>query len=706
MIRPRLPVHRESAASDGVAGLVLGVESVPDGLALGLMAGVNPVYGLYAYLVGTFTGALATSSSFMAVQATGAMAIIIADVDAIRDASDPARALFTLSFMTGVLMIVAGVLRLGSVLRFVSNAVMVGFVNAVGVNIMLGQLGNFTGYEGQGPNRVARAIDTLLHPGRLDGRSVAVGITTVALIVILERTPLGPLGLVVAIVATSAAVVALGWHGVAQLADLAEVPRSLPGPVLPDISLVVPLAVPAISLAFVGLVQGAAISANFPNPDGTYPDVSRDFIGQGAANVACGVFQGMPVGGSMSASSLIKSAGAKTRQALVFAAVVMAVVILLFSSAVSKIALPALAGLIMLVGYRTIKPDDVRSVAKTGPVQAAVLTATFVLTLVIPLQYAVVVGVALSVILHVISQSNQVEVKWRVYGDDGSVREADPPPVVPPDTVLVLQPYGSLFFASASSFEAALPAVEADVAPRGGHPAPPRPDRPRRNLHGRCTQIRTVVAGCRQQAGHRLRQRTSHRSARRHAGPRRRPQREHLRRRRMGGPNRAARPRRRAQVDRGGRPRVTRRSQSSEVSDDRHRSAVDAERVPAMIVGAEENVDYAQQLRLLTLNDASLVEDHPGVLGTGPSLLDAKSLALVRLAALVGVGGGAVPSYSALVDAAVGVGATVAEIVAVLVEVIPVVGLPRAVAEAPKLALAVGYDTDEAFEGRCDRDHH
>ena len=105
---------------------------------------------MYAYLVGTFAGALATSSSFMAVQGTGAMAIIIADVDVVSAADDPARALFTLSFITGVLMIVAGALRLGSVLRFVSNAVMVGFVNAVGVNIMLGQLGNFTGYEGQG----------------------------------------------------------------------------------------------------------------------------------------------------------------------------------------------------------------------------------------------------------------------------------------------------------------------------------------------------------------------------------------------------------------------------------------------------------------------------------------------------------------------------------------------------------------------------
>ena len=110
-------------------------------------------------------------------------------------------------------------------------------------------------------------------------------------------------------------------------------------------------------------------------------------------------------------------------------------------------------------------------------------------------------------------------------------------------------------------------------------------------------------------------------------------------------------------------------------------------------------MDYEQQLRLLALNDASLVDDDPGVLRVGPPVLDAKTVALVHLAALVGVGG-AVPSYSALADAAIDRGATVAEIVDVLVEVISVVGLPRVVAEAPKLALAVGYDTDEAFEAR------
>ena len=458
--RLRSLLHPGSPRRDGVAGVVLGVESVPDGLAGGLLAGVNPVYGLYGYLVGTFTGALTTSSSFMAVQATGAMAMVIADVDAVSDADDPARALFTLSLVTGILMIVAGVLRLGSVLRFVSNAVMVGFINAVGVNIVLGQLGNLTGYSGTGDNRVARAIDTILHPSRFDGQTLAIGLATMALIITLERTRLRQLGMVVAIVATSAAVVALGWDEVARLSDLAEVPRSLPRPALPDFSLVVTLLVPATSLAFVGLVQGAGVSANFPNADGTYPDASRDFVGQGTANVACGFFQGMPVGGSMSGSSLVKSAGATSRHALVYAAIVMAVVILLFGPAVSKIALPSLAGLLMLVGFRTISAHDLQSVAKTGQVQATVLAVTFVLTLVMPLQYAVLVGVGLSIVLQVISQSNRVEVKRRIYGEDGTVREADPPAVLPPRTVLVLQPYGSLFFASAPTFEAELPAVE------------------------------------------------------------------------------------------------------------------------------------------------------------------------------------------------------------------------------------------------------
>lgn len=457
MLKIRQLFKRDTLKEDAVAGLVLGVESVPDGLAGGLLAGVNPVFGLYAYMTGTFSSAFFTSSSFMAVQATGAMAIIVADVTVIHTAEDPDQALFTLAIVTGLIMLLAGLFKLGSILRWVSNAVMVGFINAVGVNIILGQLDNFSGYEAEGANRVVRAFDLLLNLGQAHWATMAIGVGTIALIVLLERTRLGPLGMVVAVIIGSG--IAFFVDGVAVLNDIADIPSSLPLPVLPDLSLVPALLIPGLSLAFVGLVQGAGISANFPNPDGSYPDVSEDFVGQGVGNIAAGFFQGMPVGGSMSASSLVKNAGARSRTALVIAGLVMAIVILVFGKAVGYIAMPALAGLLMLVGYRTVKPDDIKAVWKTGAMQATVMSVTFVLTMLIPLQNAVLVGVGISLILFVIRQSNDVTIKRWMIPEPGVMIEVDPPETVPPNEAVVLQPYGSLFFAAAPAFEEKLPEV-------------------------------------------------------------------------------------------------------------------------------------------------------------------------------------------------------------------------------------------------------
>jgi len=375
----------------------------------------------------------------------------------VHTAGDPERALFTLSILTGIVMLAAGLLKLGSALRFVSNAVMVGFISAVGVNIILGQLADLTGYHAQGANRVIRAVSTVIHPGRIHYQTLGVGLATIALILILERTKLGPLGLVVAVIITSAGVSVLGWSHVAILDDLGAIPRSLPLPTVPMLRLVPALIVPAVALAFVGLVQGAAITANYTNPDGNYPDASRDFVGQGAANVVAGVFQGMPVGGSLSASSLNKTAGARSRLALVITSLVMAIVIVAFGGIIGHIAMSALAGLLMLIGFRTIKPADLVSVWRTGVVQKAVLLTTFVLTMLIALQYAVLVGVGLSVILHVVRQSNQITIKRWQIDTDGQVTETDPPIDLPAHEVVVLQPYGSLFFAAAPTFESGLP---------------------------------------------------------------------------------------------------------------------------------------------------------------------------------------------------------------------------------------------------------
>ena len=455
--------RRKTLLHDTTAGVVLGIESVPDGLASGLLAGVNPVAGLYAYLFGLAGAAMFASSSFMAVQATGAMALVIADTD-LASRPDPERALFTLSVLTGVFMIAAGALGGGRLLRFVPTAVMVGFVTAVGINIVLGQLSNFTGAEGSGPNRVARAVDTLVHVRQFHPATVGVALLTLALIIVLTRTRLRSLGLVVAVASGSLLAWAFNTYldaRVAVVGDIAAIPNGLPAPVLPSLDDIGFLAIPALSLACVGLIQGAAVAAGVPNPDGRASDASQDFVGQGAGNVVSGLFQGMPVGGSMSASALIVTAGAKTRLALFMAAGVMGVTIVLFAGVVAQVAMPSLAALLIVVGAGAIKPAQIGSVMKTGALQTTIMAVTFGLTLLIPLQFAVLVGVGLGIVLFVAEQSNRLRVRQITVTDDGRIRESDPDSSVGSEKVVVLQPYGSLFFASAPVFEAQLPKIDA-----------------------------------------------------------------------------------------------------------------------------------------------------------------------------------------------------------------------------------------------------
>jgi SulP family sulfate permease len=111
--------------------MVLGIQSIPDGLATGLLALVNPVYGLYSYMTAVIVGAFFTSSDLIAVQATSAMALIIASVPEVTQAASPNIPLFTLAVLPGLIMLAAGLFKLGRLVRFVPNSVTVGFVNAV-----------------------------------------------------------------------------------------------------------------------------------------------------------------------------------------------------------------------------------------------------------------------------------------------------------------------------------------------------------------------------------------------------------------------------------------------------------------------------------------------------------------------------------------------------------------------------------------------
>ena len=315
-----------------------------------------------------------------------------------------------------------------------------------------------------GANKVAKTFDLAMNLDQVLLPTLMVGIVTIILILTLEKTRLGALGMVAAIIVASLMVPLAGWDTVAQVNDIADVPGSLPRPA-PAAAGRDPGAGPARPVAgLCGPGAGRGCQQELCQPP-TAPTLTSPATlwARARANVFSGLFQGMPVGGSVSATSITVNAGARSRFANIFAGITMAVVIVIFGSAVGYIALPAIAGLLIVIGFRTLKPDQVEMVWKTGPIQQAVMVITFIFSLIVPLQHAVLIGVALSVVLFVVQQSNQITVKQWAVQPGKLPLEQDPPEAVPSNQVTTLAIYGSVFFATASLVEERLPEVTDDT---------------------------------------------------------------------------------------------------------------------------------------------------------------------------------------------------------------------------------------------------
>jgi SulP family sulfate permease len=371
------------------------------------------------------------------------------------------QAVFMLTLMVGVIQITLGLLKMGYLVRFVPFSVMTGFLNGVAVLIILGQFSDFTGYSSAFSNRVVQALDTALNITEIVLPIFIIGLTTVFLIILFNKNrKTRQYSLILAMIIASGLAALPGFDLVPTVGDVTEVPNALPRFYLPDFSLLFALIIPAFALSIIGLVQGAGISQGYPNPDGKFPDPSGDFFGQGIANLATSFFQGMPAGGSLSGTALVVSAGAKTRWANVFVGIMIAIIILLFANLVELIAMPALAGLLIVVGFQTIKPTAILTVWQTGQVPRIVMLITFIGTLVMPLQFAVLLGVAISVILYVSQQANRVKLVQIIPQKGGFPVEQPAPAQLPNHKITMLFPYGSLFYAAAKTLEENLPAAE------------------------------------------------------------------------------------------------------------------------------------------------------------------------------------------------------------------------------------------------------
>ncbi len=351
---------------------------------------------------------------------------------------------------------------MGFLVRFVPHSVMTGFLKGVALLIILGQLSDFTGFESEYSNRVIQAVDTALNAKEILLPILIVGLTTVLLIVVLGRIKLtGQFAFILAMVIASALPFLPWFYLVPLVGDVTAVPNALPSFSLPNFSMIFQLILPAFALSVTGLVQGAGISQGYPSPNGKFPDPSGDFVGQGAANLVASCFHGMPCGGSLSGTVMVVNAEARSRWSNFLVGVIIAVTVLLFADLVELIAMPALAGLLIVIGFRTLDFASIRTVWQTGAIPRVVMLLTLFATLVMPLQFAVLIGVGLSVLLFVFHQANRLRLVELIPSNKNAFPLEQPAPQRLSDHKLtVLYPYGSPFYAAAKTFEENLPAAE------------------------------------------------------------------------------------------------------------------------------------------------------------------------------------------------------------------------------------------------------
>ncbi|MEO0563363.1 MAG: SulP family inorganic anion transporter [Chloroflexota bacterium] len=444
---------------DLLAGVTGAVAGAPQAMGFAILAGVSPLYGLYTAFTATVVGAIFSSSILITVGPTNALALVVASAIGALATEDQLATMFVLTFLTGVFFLLIGLLRLGNLTRFVSNAVMTGFITGAAVLIMLGQLDHLNGYEAETHSSIplVRFWDWLIHLHQSIPTATVIGVLSVAMIWLMHHTRLRRVATLVTMVVTGVLASALGWADVPLVRDMSLIPSGLPGLMLPDLTLAPGLASTAFAMAILGAVQSAALIQATPNPDGTKVNISRDFAAMGTANVIGGFFQGMPACASLSRTAVNVSAGGRTRMSNVYAGVFVGLILIVFGGLIELIPLAALAGHLIVAAASLIKPADLQMAWRVGRSGQVAMVTTLMATLVLPLEWSIYIGVVLSLLLYVYTSADNIQLTRMVAMGDGRFRRANLPETLPPNEAVILSVQGHLFFAAVYRLEALLP---------------------------------------------------------------------------------------------------------------------------------------------------------------------------------------------------------------------------------------------------------
>jgi SulP family sulfate permease len=455
-----------------MAGLTGAIIVLPQGVAYALIAGLPPEYGLYAAIVPAIVAALFGSSWHLISGPTAALSIVVfTTISPLAQAGTTSyiSLVLTLTLMAGLFQLMLSLARLGSLVNFVSHSVVVGFTSGAAVVIATSQVKNALGLtlESSGNfilNWVAAAENIL----STHLPSLLIAALTLSTLIVLKRWRKKWPNMLIAMVVGSVATQVLlltPWSAANQIALVGEIPSQLPPISAPIMSweLLRQLAPGAMALGLLGLVEAVSIARSVATRSGQRIHGNQEFIGQALSNILGSFSSSYATSGSFTRTGVNYEAGATSPLAALFAALFLAVIVLLFAPLAAYITLPSMAAILLMVAWNLIDWHHIKIIYRAGKNEAMVFNVTFAATLLLPMEFAIYLGVLLSLVLYLRRTSKpNISALASSASHSGSKKlvSAKRSGLPECEVVKIIRIDGSLFFGAVDYVQSTLMAIE------------------------------------------------------------------------------------------------------------------------------------------------------------------------------------------------------------------------------------------------------
>ncbi|MCI0505524.1 MAG: SulP family inorganic anion transporter [Gammaproteobacteria bacterium] len=402
-------VDRQSVRHDLIAGIVGAFVVLPQGVAFAAIAGMPPEYGLYAGMVPAIVAALWGSSWHLVSGPTTAASIVL--FSTLSNLAEPGsveyvRLALTLTFMVGIIQLVMGLAKLGTLVNFISHSVVIGFTAGAAILIAVNQLKHFFGISvPSGAHFYEIILEIVARIDQVNFYILAVGIVTLVTGLLIRRYMRKiPYMIVAIIVGSMAAIIldAIYGHNITGIVTVGALPASLPPLSAPDFTLstIKELAPATLAATLFALVEAVSIARSLAIKSGQHIDGNQEFVGQGLSNIAGSFFSGYVATGSFNRSGVNYEAGAKTPLAAVFAGGLLVIIVLFVAPYASYLPNATMAAILFLVAWGLIDFHHIKRILKHSHTESTILLTTFFGTLFLELEFAILLGVILSLVLY------------------------------------------------------------------------------------------------------------------------------------------------------------------------------------------------------------------------------------------------------------------------------------------------------------------